>query len=307
MQGQQKTEEAVRAVLEYFHLFRHPLYIEEIQRFIGMHINLAELYDALNGMVDSGDIYMHDSFYMIEDDNQLVSKRLEGKERADKLMERAKRSAKIVSRFPFVQSVGISGSLSKGYANENSDVDLFIITQKNRLWICRTLLHIYKKFTFLWGAQHSYCMNYFIDESRLCIEEQNKFTATELATMIPVYNKYVYNQLIDSNKCWLVDIFPNINWNKEACFGHEPKKGIRVMLEPVINLLFPKQLNLLCMRITDKWWRIKWTARKYPMQDYDLAMKTRWYVSKNHPLNYQKKVLRELKENVKIPLIPAVG
>jgi hypothetical protein len=31
------------------------------------------------------------------------------------------------------------------------------------------------------------------------------------------------------------------------------------------------------------------------MEDYDLAMKTRWYVSKNHPANYQKKVLRQLK------------
>lgn len=30
------------------------------------------------------------------------------------------------------------------------------------------------------------------------------------------------------------------------------------------------------------------------MEYYDLAMKTRWYVSKNHPKNYQKKVLEKI-------------
>jgi hypothetical protein len=36
--------------------------------------------------------------------------------------------------------------------------------------------------------------------------------------------------------------------------------------------------------------------KKYPMQDYDLAMKTRWYVSKNHPLNYQKKIINTVQQ-----------
>jgi hypothetical protein len=73
----------------------------------------------------------------------------------------------------------------------------------------------------------------------------------------------------------------------------------------MINLLFPKQLNLFLMNFTDKLWRLKWERKGYPMKDYDLAMKTRWYVSKNHPHNYQKKVLKELK--MKLPMVQAVG
>lgn len=43
---------------------------------------------------------------------------------------------------------------------------------------------------------------------------------------------------------------------------------------------------------------VKMETKRFPMDDYDLAMKTRWYVSKNHPLNYQKRVLQNVKQPV---------
>lgn len=297
----------IRATLQYFHIFKHPLYLEEIHRFSPMDIPLNELYHALREMVITGAIYVYDNFYMLEDNRELVTRRLEGKQRADALMDEAYRSASRIARFPFVESVCISGSLSKGYANEKSDIDLFIITKKNRLWICRTILHLFKKMTFLWNAQHSFCMNYFIDESKLCIEEQNRFTATELATLIPAYNSFVYRRLIDENRAWLVNMFPNITWSTGTLITRKEPKTFRRIWEQAINLIFPKQINLLLMNATDKWWRLKWQRKGYPMQDYDLAMKTKWYVSKNHPLNYQKKVLKQLKEQNQPHLATAIG
>lgn len=297
----------IRATLQYFHIFKHPLYLEEIHRFSPMDIPVNELYHALREMVITGAIYEYDNFYMLEDNKELVNRRLEGKQRADALMDEAYRSASRIARFPFVESVCISGSLSKGYANEKSDIDLFIITKKNRLWICRTILHLFKKMTFLWNAQHSFCMNYFIDESKLCIEEQNRFTATELATLIPAYNSFVYRRLIDENRAWLVNMFPNINWNSGTLITKKEPKTFRRIWEQGINLIFPKQINLLLMNVTNKWWRFKWQRKGYPMQDYDLAMKTKWYVSKNHPLNYQKKVLKQLKEQNHPHLATALG
>ncbi|MGN6476672.1 MAG: nucleotidyltransferase domain-containing protein, partial [Flavipsychrobacter sp.] len=226
----------IRATLQYFHIFKHPLYLEEIHRFSPMDIPLNELYHALREMVITGAIYEYDNFYMLEDSRELVTRRLEGKQRADALMDEAYRSVSRIARFPFVESVCISGSLSKGYANEKSDIDLFIITKKNRLWICRTILHLFKKMTFLWNAQHSFCMNYFIDESKLCIEEQNRFTATELATLIPAYNSFVYRRLIDENRAWLVNMFPNITWSTGTLITRKEPKTFRRIWEHGINL-----------------------------------------------------------------------
>src|SRR5690606_39126981 len=107
---------------------------------------------------------------------------------------------KFIYLFPFVAFVGISGSLSKGFAAADGDFDFFIITSANRLWICRTLLHLFKKLSFLAGAQHRFCMNYFIDISHAAIEERNRYTAIELSSLIPVCGLKVYQHFLSQNK-----------------------------------------------------------------------------------------------------------
>lgn len=288
--------QGVLNTLQYFHIFRHPLLFDEIHRFSGINTGKKELKAVVDEMMGAEDIYYIDGYYLLEKNASFVHNRKIGSTRAQLLMQHAQRSANVISRFPFVKNVSISGSLSKGYANEKSDIDLFIVTQKNRLWICRSFLHLYKKFTFLRGKEHSYCMNYFIDESKLCLEEQNIFTATELATLIPMYNTEIHRELILANKWWAVKLLPNVPWNTDMVFSEQNNNILRRIAESVVNICLPKFLNLSLMFITDSWWKLKWRLKKYPMQDYDLAMKTRWYVSKNHPLNYQKKILHKVQQ-----------
>lgn len=277
--------------LRYFHVFRHPLYANEIRKFLNSSINDDILLFHLNAMVREGEIFYSHSMYALENSSQIFLKRLVGADIANEKIKGAYKSAKIIASFPFVKCVCISGSLSKGYADENSDMDFFIVTAYQRLWICRTLLHLFKKLTFLVNSQHSFCMNYFIDEGALTLEEQNIFTATELATLIPAYNVEKYNQLMQGNKSWVSNIFPNLKIDNQP--KHEVKaiSSIKTMSEWVLNKLAPQKTNNFLMNLTDKLWRYKWEKRNYPMEDYDIAMKTKWYVSKNHPLNYQKKVL----------------
>ena len=293
------ASEAVIEVLRYFHMFRHPLYSEEIHKFLRVPISGNELSGLLNVMVANGEIYVLCDLYSLENNHDIFSKRLSGAEQASGRMEEAFKSGKIIATFPFVKCVCISGSLSKGYADKDSDIDFFIVTQHERLWICRTMLHLFKKFTFLVNKQHSFCMNYFIDENKLLLEEQNIFTATELTTLIPVYNIPTYNQLMHENKCWVTEFFKNADIDKDPFEKTTKKPFVKFFTETLFNIFSPERLNMLLMKFTDKLWRHKWEKRNYPMQDYDLAMKTRWYVSKQHPLNFQKKVLKAQKGIVK--------
>lgn len=289
------VEEEIINTLKYFHIFKFPLYLEEIHRFLQIRIDPTELFIALKTLKGKGILFVHNDLYMLSDRSDWVTRRIKGSEEADTQIEIAKRIAKLIWKFPFVREVCISGSLSKGYADKNSDLDFFIITKANRLWICRTILHLYKKATFFRNKQHLFCMNYFIDESRLSLEEQNIFTATELATVIPICNNHIYKEFIDSNKHWMINILPNAKWN----FDNTPTLTNPIsknIAETILNLLLPGYLNKLLMNATDKWWRYKWRKRNYPMEDYNLAMKTRWYVSKNHPANYQKKIMEKLEE-----------
>jgi predicted nucleotidyltransferase len=51
---------------------------------------------------------------------------------AVKHIKKAKAVAKFLSWFPYIRGIAISGSLSKNFADENSDLDFFIITAANR-------------------------------------------------------------------------------------------------------------------------------------------------------------------------------
>ncbi len=277
--------------LKYFHVFRHPLYADEIHTFLQTEVAKSELQQTLAAMVRDESIFCAHNMYSLENSGQIFLKRLVGADMAAEKMKEARKCAALIAAFPFVKSVCVSGSLSKGYADEKSDIDFFIITSQKRLWISRTLLHLFKKITFVVNRQHSFCMNYFIDESRLCLEEKNIFTATELATLVPVFNSGLHKALIDNNKNWIKEHFPNMGLPVAEHRVPSSAKSIKKPVEWVLNRIWPERLNMALMLITDKLWRLKWQRKNYPMEDYEIAMKTKWYVSKQHPLNYQKKVL----------------
>ena len=92
-----------------------------------------------------------------------------------------------IKRFPFVRAVFLSGELSKNISSDDGDIDFMIVTEKNRLWICRTLLTFFKKI-FLFNQKKYLCINYFVDEEHLHLPKKNIFTATEIAHVKPLFN-----------------------------------------------------------------------------------------------------------------------
>jgi len=284
------------SVLEYFELFFYPLRAEEILSYSSVICTPEEISSALEEQLAHHKIYEHNNYYSVNKDiKQQVIKREKGNKIAVIKTIDAKRIGRFIFGFPFVKFVGISGSLSKGYAGEKCDYDFFIITSNNRLWICRTILHLFKKITFLAGQQDKFCMNYFIDESALKIEEKNRFTATELLTLIPINRNKIYDDFLSSNN-WIHSFFPNNKLCADTNIKTEPVRFGKKFLEFIFDHLFPRKLNKALMKLTDLKWRNKWARKDFPMEDYDLAFKTTLHVSKNHPLNHQKKVLEHLKK-----------
>lgn len=284
-------EESILDTLKYFDFFRHPLYMEEVHKFLRISVDRDSLSQALDEMVRSDKIYTHKGMYSLEDTESIFIKRIVGSDIAAEKIKDAKRSAAIIASFPFVKGVCISGSLSKGYADEQSDIDFFVITKSRRLWICRSFLHLFKKLTFFINRQHSFCMNYFIDEERMCLDEKNIFTATEIKTLIPIYNLEACNDFQSANDFWTKKLLPNATINYDSVICVKCVSPVKNIAEKILNNIAPIKFNNALMKLTDMLWRRKWRKKNYPMHDYDLAMKTRWYVSKNHPINYQKKIL----------------
>jgi hypothetical protein len=289
---------AINSTLQYYAFFRYPLSAAEIHARCPKNCQLDDVKEYLYEQCLQGKLFASEDLYtLLNDADALVLRRKQGKIRAEKELKLAKKVGQFIYQFPFVKFVGISGSLSKGFADNKSDFDFFIITSQNRLWISRTLLHLFKKMTFLAGQQHKFCMNYFIDETAVRLEEQNIYTATELSSLIPISGSGTYRQLINANE-WMRSILPNNKQYNNAEAIKDRKSKLSRLSEWVVSRIAPKSVNSYLMKLTDSKWRRKWTKKNYPQEDYALAFKTTLHVSKNHAANYQKKILEQINKKI---------
>jgi hypothetical protein len=290
------TESVVNTLL-YFDIFHYPLTTTEIFRYLQTnHVSESDVQTRLDSLVNDSILFRLGNFYSPQNNYELEQRRLKGNNLAHQSLVLARKKAKLISSFPFVRAVMISGSLSKGYMDEKSDFDFFIVTENERLWIARTLLVMYKRI-FLFNSHKYFCVNYFVDTDHLEIEEQNLFTATELATLIPVVDEGHYPALMDANK-WLHSFFPNYLPRTLAEIIPLGQHKLKGALESLINLLFGRYWEKLFMYLTLKRWKKKY-QEKYNRADFEVAFKSKEYVSKNHPNNYQLKVMGLYEEKIR--------
>lgn len=174
------------------------------------------------------------------------------------------------------------------------DIDFFIITTRERLWICRTLLILFKKI-FLFNSHKYFCLNYFIDESHLQIEEQNRYTATEIVTLKPMVGSTLYRAFMKENK-WATDFYPNFQAN--------PTEGIPeikpALIQFIARIVFSGPIgtysNALLMKLTVAYWKRKFFS--FDSSQFLQAFKSTPYVSKHHPNNFQDRVNKAFKTQI---------
>ena len=123
--------EVLKAIL-YFSIFKHPITKKEVIDFSTTD-NHQDLDQQLEYLTQEGVIYKLDDYYASNNDLSLVERRLKGYEMAKKIMPKAKRVARLITKFPYIESVSLSGALSKGYFDKDGDIDFFIITKPNKL------------------------------------------------------------------------------------------------------------------------------------------------------------------------------
>ena len=292
-----KVEEGCIYCLNYFAIFRYPLTAEEVFLFNTVAASREEIDLTLKKLYEKKRIYKVENYFLTENRTDWVKERFKGHKRAIDLLDCSGKYVNIIAGFPFVRGIAISGSLSKFYASEDADIDYFIITDANRLWIARTLLHLFKKLTFLTGHQHYFCMNYFVDTNSLQINNQNLYSAVETVTLLPVFNSSLIEEFFNRN-LWVKSFLPNFTIPPNETYLLKSKlRRIKRAFESLINIFAPEKLNRFLMKVTDRKWRRKWRKHDYSESDYNRAFHTEISISKNHPADFEKKVLNKLADN----------
>lgn len=279
----------ILSTLAYFDIFDYPLKRREISLFLPGSYNDWQLEAALHDLLIGYDIFRLDEFYSLQNNYGLIQKRKMDNERALKRMRTAKKAALVISKFPYVQGVAISGSLSKNCADENSNIAFFIIAAKNRLWVANFFLFFLVKFALLIKRQDIFCMNYFIDEEKLEIEEKNIYTATEIITLIPLQDNAVFENFFAANG-WTKTFLPN-NYLRISTAELIKRSWFRYIIETLLNNRLGNRLDSLLLKLTSERWRKKTQRKKINRNGLLFGMKTSRHFAKHNPETLQDKII----------------
>lgn len=278
-------------IVAYFDIFHYPVTDLEIQSFLNRELNLPLLREHLSSLLTDKSLYKLGEFYSLRNDSLIAIRRMKGNIMAVKEMKHACKAAKILAKFPYVKGLAISGSLSKNFADENTDVDFFIITAAGRLWIARTLLQLFYKLAAAAGKRRWFCLNYYIDEQELEIPEKNIFTAMEIVTLVPMQGSIVMEQFFNANK-WTGDYFP---MRQPIVKGTpEIEKGIfRNVAEQLFKSKMGDTIDKWLMKITQRRWQKKVLRHEVNEKGICIGMLVDRHFSKPDPKNFQHKILAQ--------------
>src|SRR5208337_3677625 len=104
---------------------------------------------------------------------------------------------------PFIRTVAVTGSVAYGSATKWDDIDLFIVTKRNRLWISALLILRPSHLSL-------FCLSYVHDEQGFLKESQrnrsNALFARELLKAKPVAGAEEYRKILEGNE-WVASFY----------------------------------------------------------------------------------------------------
>jgi hypothetical protein len=294
-------QQDILKALAYFDIFRYPLTVEEITLFLHSPAPVNEVYLQALILLKERKIFAITGLFMLQDDVSLAERRKKGNELAVKEMEKAAKAARWLFRFPFVRSIAVSGSLSKNYADEHTDIDFFVITAGGRLWITRTLLHLLYKLPRFTGKRRPFCLNYYIDDVVMEIEEKNIFTATEIITLLPLEGQAAFKQFKEVNE-WVNSYYPQ--HTIAPVFINNRSNRLKRLLEAFFNNSFGNWLEQRLMQATNRRWQKKMLRNAVNEKGVKISMKSGVHYAKPDPENFQRKVISLYEERIScLPVI----
>jgi hypothetical protein len=176
-----------------------------------------------------------------------------------------------IAKLPFVRMVAVTGSLTVDNVDAGDDIDYLIVTEPDRLWLCRAMVI---QFVVKAARQHGHtlCPNYFLTERALVLSQQNLFTAHEIAQMVPITGLATYNRLRELN-AWALEFLPNARGQPRNVYtGGLPRRRASLLAETILRTPAADHL--------ENWERNrkirKLSQQAAPSQQSEIAFCTEW-------------------------------
>ncbi len=208
-------EHAIETVIARFDIFDYPLTAFEIWQFCPIKTSYQEVEKCL---ASSTRIETHNGFFFMPKRIEIITTRQNRYRDSYAKIRTAQRLIRLFSWLPFIRSIMLANIIGANNVKTESDIDLFIITKQNRVWIIKGLA------SFIFAvlnlrpkkqkSKNTICLSYLVDESALDLSEarfneNDWYFAYWLSGLVPLYGSIeIYTKLLEANP-WLKNILPN--------------------------------------------------------------------------------------------------
>lgn len=275
---------AVLKTLAYSDIFSHPLTLSEVWYYCeSQKMTKTECRTSLESLFPL--VAEKKGYYFLKKRSSLIPKREKGERHAQKKIILATAVAKVLGRIPTIYFIGISGRVASGSATKSDDIDFFIITKKNTLFITRFVILLVLQ---LLGKrrgrkerryQDKICVNMMLDEKALVFphERRTLYTAREIAQLLPLFQRNNTYQRFFRSNIWARSFLPHISVKR--C----------VVVKSSLSLLEQGGAYFLSLPFVEYW------ARTTQMRSINLHRTNETVADRFlafHPYDYQAETLR---------------
>jgi len=207
-------------VIVFFDLFDYPLTKEEIWQNIDIKCDLKDIENILSLEKINKQLSHKDGFYFLCGREKIIQTRLARFNFAKRKIKRAKHIAKIFKFIPWIRMIAIGNMIGKNNLRDNSDIDLFIITDTKRIWLtrffCVSIAQILGMRPYKNNTRDKICLSFFASMENLNLKNlmlknisKDIYFIYWLANLMPIYDaNNTYTKFIQANN-WLKKYLPN--------------------------------------------------------------------------------------------------
>ena len=174
--------EAILATLSYFDIFNYPLTQDEVHHFLwwpgASPQRLFAVVQELEHMYKAGMIDMRSGFFFLKGREENVRSRSQRFVRSIAQWRRAQKLFSTLTQVPFLRASALCNQFSLNNAKETSDIDVFIIAEKERIWSVRFLVTFFTWVQRKWrhGTRVAgrFCLSFYLTNDSLDLRFMRK-------------------------------------------------------------------------------------------------------------------------------------
>jgi hypothetical protein len=204
-----------RSVL-YASLFDYPLTLTQLRQTLIESVQTPSQILATYGRSDAlqAVVECQDGFFFPEGRHDLVEERRRREARSRAFLRRHRQLLTLVCAIPYVRMVALSGSIAHLNLEGDGDLDLFIVTRGRRVWSVTVAVVLLSK---LMRRRRIVCANFVVADTRLALEQQDLFTASQIVHLKPLVGSDVLRRLVAANP-FVGRFYPNFHANDPSPF-----------------------------------------------------------------------------------------